>query len=142
MLTLDQWKADANARPILAELLRNPIMANALAIIAQQALEPVEPPAGVDLIQFGAKMGYKREGFFEALAKLRSLAEVTKSAQTIKPDAAWRVDPKSMPEEKFIDPPGPLDNPLPPKPAEQTNGPAPVPMTTTGGPPPQNIVVN
>lgn len=118
MLNLDQWKEDANARKELEDLFRHPTLANALEIVKQQGLAPINPPAGVDIVQFGAMMGFKRDGYFEAIANLKLLAKVTpRKSSDPKP---WKVDPKSIPEEKFIDPPAnKLPLPLTPEPKKE-----------------------
>jgi hypothetical protein len=115
MLNLDQWKEDANARPALAAMLQDPILANALEIVVQQGLAPIVPPTGIDIVAYGAMMGFKRDGYMEAVANLRALAKTTKKKATLGARDSWVVDPATVPKEVFLDSKAPLDNPLPPK---------------------------
>lgn len=71
----DRWYADTSNRANLENLLRNPVMADALRILFVKATEPVAPPAATyDLIQYGALLGYTRNGYFEALKNLEDLS--------------------------------------------------------------------
>jgi hypothetical protein len=100
-MTLEQWRADANLRPELEKLLTDPVMLIALDIVRQKATQPIIPPAGVDIVHFGSMMGYKRDGFFEALQSLINLSRVVKSKPPEK--SAWVTAPP--PEEQFADVP-------------------------------------
>jgi hypothetical protein len=74
-MTLKQWDANPEHQRELAELLRNPILAAALELVRQKGLTPITPPAGSDIVQYGAMMGFKRDGYFEALQNLTGLGQ-------------------------------------------------------------------
>ncbi len=103
MLNLEQWKNDANARKELDELLHKSILANAIEIVKDQGCPTTACPVNVNLIHYSALTGAWKEGYREAIDNLLQLAKTTAHKRVVmKP---WTVDPKSIPEEKFTDPP-------------------------------------
>jgi hypothetical protein len=100
-MTLKQWQEDANLRPAWAEILTNPVALAAFDIVMQQGMAPIDPPRGVDIVQWGAMMGFKRDGYMDALQNLRNLAKIVQNKQ--KDPKPWTVNPKDFPEEIFAD---------------------------------------
>jgi hypothetical protein len=74
-MTLKQWDANPEHQREFAELLKAPIFAAALEVVRLKGLTPITPPTGVDIVQYGAMMGFKRDGYFEALLNLSGLAQ-------------------------------------------------------------------
>lgn len=76
MITKTQWYRHPTLRSELEELLKNPVLIAALEVVFQLGVKstafPVNP---VDLVQFFALMGAKRDGYIEALANLQMLAK-------------------------------------------------------------------
>lgn len=72
----EQWYNDTSNRAHLELLLRDPVLVLALRILNAKASEPVPAPhAAVDLIQYGALIGYTRNGAFETLKNLEALSK-------------------------------------------------------------------
>lgn len=75
---LERWYADNTNRPKLEALLHDPIMIHALQIVQAFGLLPIRPEAvtGIcTLTEWGAMMGFKRDGFMEALSTLEALSK-------------------------------------------------------------------
>lgn len=73
----EYWYADTANRPQLEALLRDPVMQRALHILFVKATEPVptNPNCPCDLTQYGAMMGFTRNGAFETLKNLEDLSK-------------------------------------------------------------------
>lgn len=72
----EKWYAEAANRGRLAVLLNDPVMQHALRIVVSRASEPVPPPScPCDLMQYGAMMGFTRNGAFETLKNLEDLSK-------------------------------------------------------------------
>lgn len=73
----EKWYADTANRGRLAVLLNDPAMQLALRILAAKASEPIPPLPNVpvDLIQYGAMMGFTRNGAFDILKSLEDLSK-------------------------------------------------------------------
>lgn len=77
MITQKQFEAHPSYRKELADMLDHPTMIAAIEVCEQIAKTPVPyPGGGLDLIQFAALTGARKEGHFEAFLNLRSLAKV------------------------------------------------------------------
>lgn len=76
-MTLTQWEANPEFAKELAEELKKPIMLAALTVLHEQGLRPISPPVGTtfDITQYGAFIGFKRDGYFEALKNLSLLSQ-------------------------------------------------------------------
>lgn len=74
-LTKDQWYKHPQFRSELAELLQNKTLQIALDMTRVAGLKPTPFPPGLDLMQFFALMGAKRDGYFEGLTNLEDLAK-------------------------------------------------------------------
>jgi hypothetical protein len=76
-MTEKQWDANPDFRKELAEILRRPVMIAALEILYRQGRKAQFPAPGVsfDITQYGAFIGFKREGYNEALQNLGDLAQ-------------------------------------------------------------------
>lgn len=76
----EKWYSDTANRPHLAGLLNDPVMREALTILQAIASEPVPPPNfQCDLTQYGALMGFTRNGAFNILKALEDLARTKPS---------------------------------------------------------------
>lgn len=73
----DNWYADTANRGRLATLLSDPTMQLALRILFVKASEPVppNPNAPCDLTQYGAMVGFTRNGAFDTLKNLEDLSK-------------------------------------------------------------------
>lgn len=93
-ITKDQWDSHPSFRKELAELLKEQSLDVALSIVRDAGLQPTPILQGVDLIQYFAINGAKRDGYFEAITNLISLSK-TKPTKT-PAQAAWtKPKPKS-----------------------------------------------
>lgn len=90
MSLLEHWKESHTRRQEFVAILQEPVLVEAIAIIKEQAYAPRQMPSGVSLTEWGAVMGWKREGYLECLTNLLSLANIT---------------PHEMPDRKPWDPP-------------------------------------
>lgn len=93
-MTLKQWDANPENQRELAELFKNPILSAALELVKQQGLNPITPPVGVDIVQYGAMMGFKRDGCIETLRNLSDLAQ----PQTVKKPGPKPWEDKEKPK--------------------------------------------
>jgi hypothetical protein len=135
---LDRWKQHSTRRAEFAALLQEPTMQDAIAIVREKTFDPnTEYPPGVDLIQWRALQGERREGYLAMLKNFLSLANISpfktqerKAWETVDRAAAIQ----KLREEAFG---GSQDLPAQPAPpsAQPENGPAPVAQSTTGGEP-------
>lgn len=76
---LDQWREHPTRRKELAELLREPALVDALAIVKERLYTLKSPPTGggqFSLLDYYALYGAKQHGYVEALRTLLSLAEL------------------------------------------------------------------
>lgn len=75
MTQLDKWFSDEPAIVELQALLTNPVFRRALDIVVRIGLpaQSTTPPE-VDLLQWGALTNASREGYFQAIKNLESLA--------------------------------------------------------------------
>lgn len=73
----EQWYRDTGNRQHLESLLQDPVLVFALRILQAKASEPVPPVSGTacDLTQYGAMIGFSRNGAFDTLKNLESLAK-------------------------------------------------------------------
>lgn len=75
---IEKWYNDSNNRHALAALINEPVMQFALQILNAVASEPLPPPnAACDLTQYGAMIGFTRNGAFDILSRLESLTKST-----------------------------------------------------------------
>lgn len=75
-MTKDQWYNHPSLRQDLTAILENPVLINALEIVKDQGVKATMfPSTPVDLIQFFALMGAKRDGYIEALTNLHLLTQ-------------------------------------------------------------------
>lgn len=72
----EKWYADTGNRTRLAELLADPVMQFALRILIAKAAEPIAPipSCPTDLTQYGAMMGFTRNGAFDNMKNLEDLS--------------------------------------------------------------------
>lgn len=85
-MTQDQWHSSIDLRKNLEGILHDPTMLAALEILKDRVMTPTPVPAGVDLRDFYANLGAKKEGYFECLANLRSLSQVRATkTEAVKP---------------------------------------------------------
>lgn len=76
-MTEDQWYLQPSLRQDLEEILKNPVLLTALQIVRDRGVRSTSMPSQpVDLVQFFALMGAKRDGYIEAL---QNLVDLTKS---------------------------------------------------------------
>lgn len=73
----EQWYSDTANRPRLEALLHDPVMQQALRILFVKATEPVppNPSCPCDLTQYGAMVGFTRNGAFDILKNLEDLSK-------------------------------------------------------------------
>lgn len=73
----EQWYATTSNRARLEELLKDPVLTYALVILRIRASEPVPPipHTQCDLTQYGAMMGFHRNGAFDILKNLEDLSK-------------------------------------------------------------------
>ena len=100
-MTLAQWRKDAQLRPALAAILSDPTMIAALQIVTDQGCPTSACPINVNLIHYSALTGAWKEGYREALDNLRNLTTTTPRDRIYQ--KPWTVDPKSMPQETFLE---------------------------------------
>lgn len=123
-----------------AELLREPVVQDVLAIIREKAFEPKPIPAGAGLMEWSALQNQRREGYLDCLTNLLDLARV--SPFVAPPQPPWESPNKeqrlreleqelAIPEDTRL-PNSPV-KPAPTATPTPANGPAPVSGTTTGG---------
>jgi hypothetical protein len=77
---LEQWRHHPTRRKELAELLQEPALVDALAIVKEGLYTLKAPPIGggqYSLIDYYALFGAKQAGYIEALASLLNLANLT-----------------------------------------------------------------
>lgn len=74
---IDKWYLDNTNRPHLEAILRDPVMQHALHILHVKASEPVPPNPSTtcDLTQYGAMIGFTRNGAFDILKNLEDLSK-------------------------------------------------------------------
>lgn len=91
-MTLKQWDANPELQRELADLFKHPTIVAAIEVVKLKGYAPITPPTGVDIVQYGAMMGFKRDGYFEALINLSALAQ----PPTTKPPGvkAWEEPPQ------------------------------------------------
>lgn len=93
----DNWYSDNANRPALAAILNQPVMQQVLRILFAVAAAPTNPPPlACDIVQFGAMIGYTRNGAFDILRALEALAE----PQKVRPTQAPPFDQEA--QKKFI----------------------------------------
>ena len=84
MTTKEQWYAHPDNRSELAVLLQNPTLSKALDVALDLGFKSTNFPINpVDLVQFFAIMGAKRDGYIEALKNLRALAQPEPTAKPL-----------------------------------------------------------
>lgn len=95
---LEKWKAHPTRRAEFAELIHEPAMQDALAIVREQIFSP--SPLGLPgphLIEWYALLGRTREGYLEMLTNFLSLAKI--SPFTTQERKAWATpDPDKAKE--------------------------------------------
>lgn len=75
-ITEEQWYNHPTFRQDLERVLADPAFLTALAMVQQKGLKPTSfAVPGVDLRDFFALMGAKRDGYFEAITNLMSLTQ-------------------------------------------------------------------
>lgn len=92
-LTQDQWYQHPSFRAELVDLLKNPTLRIALEIVKERGLvSTLQPGPGVDMIDFFAIMGSRKDGYLEALINLEQLS---KPKPTTPPEQKpWKTPPK------------------------------------------------
>jgi len=71
----DRWFAHPDRRKQLSELLNDPVLIEALEVVIEQNMRPIGfPPPGLDLRDYFAIMGGKKEGYNEAILNLKALS--------------------------------------------------------------------
>jgi len=81
-MTLAEWYANEDKVILFKEALALPVVQEAVAVLRDHGLPVMKPvPQGTDAIQHGALINARREGYFECLRNLQSLA-----VQPIKPE--------------------------------------------------------
>lgn len=73
--TQDQWYKHASFQTDLRALLESPVLRTALEICRDQNLVPISTTKPVNLVDYFAIMGAKKEGYNEFLINLRLLAQ-------------------------------------------------------------------
>lgn len=92
-LTKEQWYAHPEFHQELRAILQNKTLLAALDMVRDSGMKPTSiTPGNVDLIQFFALMGAKRDGYFEALTNLVDLS---------------KTQPVRVPEQKPFETPRP-----------------------------------
>ncbi len=131
---LERWKAHPTRRAEFAALIQEPCLQDALAIVREQTFEPnLAYPVGIDLIQWRALQGERREGYLSMLKNFLSLAN--RSPFKVPNRKAWETADRETAIEKLReDTLGGSQEP--PQTAPPENGPAPVAQTTTAEPAP------
>ncbi len=89
----ERWYNDVANRAHLAGLLMDPVMQEALRICLVTASEPVAPPPGTyNLTEYGALLGFTRQGAFNILKTLEDLART----KPVRPQEAPAFDPEAQ----------------------------------------------
>lgn len=78
MITKDQWYRHPSFQTDLKALLDNPVLQAAVEICRDQNLIPISTSKTVNLVDYFAIMGAKKEGYNEFLINLRLLAQPEK----------------------------------------------------------------
>lgn len=91
MITEAQWYQHPSFQTDLKALLDNPVLQAAIEICRDQELIPFSTNKAVNLIDFVAIMGSKREGYKEFLINLRGLAQPKRPS--VPETKAWTMDP-------------------------------------------------
>jgi hypothetical protein len=84
MVNLEQWQQHPSFRKELEEIFNHPTFKIALEIVKEAGNRPILPqamPPGVTLTEWGSMIGFKRDGYFEALTNLRQLSQTTAAAK-------------------------------------------------------------
>ncbi len=103
MTTLEQWKRNPELALRLTQILQDPVMKSALEVLLlSQVSTPVLPQEGVSLLEYGAIMNARRDGyasFYRDLTEglLRPAAERAKESP--KPWGGSHVHPNNTQEE-------------------------------------------
>lgn len=74
-ITKEQWFQQPGLQQELRELLKNPTLQAALAIVKDQIFRPMQIPNEVDLMQYYAIMGARKDGYQEAIINLETLSK-------------------------------------------------------------------
>ena len=80
-LTEEQWYAHPTFRQDLEVLLSNPVFLHALGIVQARGLKSSVFAPGIDLRDYFALNGAKKDGYFEALTNLVGLSNQPKAAR-------------------------------------------------------------
>lgn len=81
-MTRDNWYSNTENRVTLEKLLQDPVLLRAFEVLSIRELDPIIGPGSVDLVQYFAIMGAKKEGYLEFYKSLIGLSKIPK---TIKP---------------------------------------------------------
>lgn len=97
MITQDQWYKHPSFQTDLQALFNNPVLETALDICRDLSLRPVPITEKVNLVDFFAIMGAKKEGYNEFLLNLRALAQPEKPLSPAKKSWEYEDKPEGTP---------------------------------------------
>lgn len=80
-ITAEQWYSHPTFRQDLEVLLSNPVFLTALGIVQARGLKSSVFGPGIDLRDYFALNGAKKDGYFEALTNLVDLSNQPKAAR-------------------------------------------------------------
>lgn len=101
-VTQEQWDAHPSFRQELKELINHPAFKAAYSVVLAQGLKTRDyPQAPVDLVQWAALVGERKQGYLEALDNIMALTEppaariIQQKGWTRNQQAAQQAPPKT-----------------------------------------------